>query len=54
MANTFTLTVIYFYDTAVNGGTKRLNEAGLFSLQKVMNRNYKGDTGFNENKQTTH
>jgi hypothetical protein len=50
----FPFKVIYVYDTAVNGGTKRRNEAGLFSLPNVVKRNYEGDTGLDENKQITH
>jgi hypothetical protein len=38
----FPLKVIYFYDTAVNGGTKRRNGVGLFSLPKAVKRNYEG------------
>jgi hypothetical protein len=50
----FPLKVIYLYDTAVNGGTKRRNEAGLFSVPKVVNRNHEHNTGFSENQQITH
>jgi hypothetical protein len=52
--NGFPLKLIYFYDIAVNGGTKCRNETGLFSLPKVVKRNYEGDRGFDENKQITH
>jgi hypothetical protein len=55
MAYITPLKIIYFYDTTtVNGRTKCRNEVGLFSLPKVVKRNFEGDRGFDENKQITH